>query len=190
MKNLVFTFLLVLFVTFNTNAQQNTSDATIEKNLTGIQLGFIGVWAYNEARLTDQLALRTELGLSLGVSWRYGYDPDYGLAPRIALAPRYYYNLSNRLEKSKNISKNSGNFISLPVIYVPDLLVWKTNEQTYIINQMIIAPTWGIRRVYNHFEFESGIGLGIIHYFPTREVFTGHLTQTYLNIVLSIGYSF
>ncbi len=97
MKNLVFTFLLVLFVAFNTLAQQSTSGATIEKNLTGIQLGFLGAWAYDEARLTDRLALRTELGLSLGTSWRYGYDPDYCLAPRIALALRYYYNLSKRL---------------------------------------------------------------------------------------------
>lgn len=35
----------------------------------GIQTGLLGVWVYNEARLTNSIALRTEIGFDFGV-WK------------------------------------------------------------------------------------------------------------------------
>ncbi|WP_344714740.1 hypothetical protein [Winogradskyella damuponensis] len=38
---------------------QNTS---VEKSIFGLQTGVLGIWAYNEAKLSNTIALRTEHG--------------------------------------------------------------------------------------------------------------------------------
>ena len=43
---------------------QNTS---VEKSTFGIQTGVLGIWAYNEARLSNSIALRTEIGFDFGI---------------------------------------------------------------------------------------------------------------------------
>jgi hypothetical protein len=62
MKNkiyLILTFLLCQFV--------NAQNVGVEKSISTIQMGFLGVWINHESRLSNQIALRSELGFDGGV---------------------------------------------------------------------------------------------------------------------------
>ena len=82
---------------------QNTS---VEKSTFGLQTGVLGIWAYNEAKLSNTLALRTEIGFDFGI-WESTYYDDYDspflLTPVIVVEPRFYYNLEKRSKNSKRI---------------------------------------------------------------------------------------
>jgi hypothetical protein len=39
-------------------------DASVEKSIFGTQIGWLGVWVYNEAKLSTDFALRSEIGLT------------------------------------------------------------------------------------------------------------------------------
>tara|TARA_R110002072_G_scaffold261323_4_gene420110 strand:+ start:5320 stop:5601 length:282 start_codon:yes stop_codon:yes gene_type:complete len=52
---------------------QNTS---VEKSTFGLQTGVLGIWAYNEVKLSNTIALRTELGFDFGV-WETTFYDDY-----------------------------------------------------------------------------------------------------------------
>src|SRR5690606_15525894 len=89
-------------------------DASVERSISGIQVGFLGIWAHNEARLSNKLALRSEAGFTSGIFGGSFYDKTgFILTPMFFLEPKLYYNLNKRSLKSKEISGNSGNFISL-----------------------------------------------------------------------------
>ena len=47
-----------------TAKSQNTS---VEKSIFGLQTGVLGIWAYNETKLSNTIALRTEIGLDFGI---------------------------------------------------------------------------------------------------------------------------
>ena len=42
-------------------------NVSVEKSTFGIQTGVLGLWAYNETRLSNTIALRTELGFDFGI---------------------------------------------------------------------------------------------------------------------------
>ncbi len=168
-------------LTFITNAQ----DASVEKSTYGIQTGFLGIWAHNESKLSNQIALRSELGLDTGI---FGSDINdingFILAPAITLEPRWYYNLNKRQNKSKRIDGNSGNFISIKTTYHPDWFVISNEDNINFISDISIIPTWGIRRnIGNHFNYEAGFGIGYVHYFEEESGVT-------VNLHLRIGYRF
>ena len=77
-------FLTLIFcgLTFITNAQ----DASVEKSTYGIQTGLLGIWAHNELKLSNQIALRSELGLDTGI---FGSDVNdingFLLVPALSL---------------------------------------------------------------------------------------------------------
>ena len=41
---------------------------SVKKSIYGFQVGFLGVWAHNEARISNKIALRTELGFDFGIT--------------------------------------------------------------------------------------------------------------------------
>jgi len=175
-------------LTFTTNAQ----DVNIEKSIYGIQTGFFGIWAHNESRLSNQIAFRSELGLDTGF---FGNDADeidgFLLAPTITLEPRWYYNLRKRQNKSKRIDGNSGNFISIKTTYHPDWFVIANEDNINFISDISIIPTWGIRRnIGNHFNYETGLGIGYIHYFEKDNIILLYESGFTVNLHLRIGYRF
>ena len=122
MRYVAFVFFLFFTIClFSQNDPGQQSKASVEKSVFGIQTGFLGIWAQHEAKLSNQLALRTELGFDYSYikGWvlndrRFiGYNHGYVLTPVLILEPRYYYNLNKRVSKQRNISNNSGNFITL-----------------------------------------------------------------------------
>src|SRR5690554_4078384 len=69
-------------------------DASVEKSVFGIQTGVLGIWINNESRLSNSLAIRSEIEIDAGIAAGYNYDRNYIItAPVITLEPRWYYNL-------------------------------------------------------------------------------------------------
>ncbi|MBQ4820770.1 hypothetical protein [Aquimarina sp. MMG016] len=130
---------------------QKAVEASVEKSVFGVQVGPIGVWAHNELKLSNQIALRSEIGWG-GVSSAH-------IEPLIALEPRWYYNLNRRANKGRRIDGNSGNYISFRANYrFFDISEAENNNQDYLI----LATSWGIRRnIGNHFNYEAGLGVGL-----------------------------
>lgn len=173
MKKTVFVSLLAFSSFFGFT--QNTQEASVEKSVFGIQIGPIGVWVHNELKLSNQVALRSEIGLA-GVN-------TANIEPLLALEPRWYYNLDKRADKNKRIDGNSGNYISFRTSYrFFDISEIDKKNDSYLS----FTPTWGIRRnIGNHFNYEAGIGIGLGFFNDNgREI--GY--TSYFN--LKIGYRF
>ena len=183
-KKILFSLIISLIYTVG-----KSQTASVEKSTYGIQTGLLGIWVHNETKLTNQIALRTELGMNAGI---FGGDfyPKTGflMTPVITVEPRWYYNLEKRQSKSKNISGNSGNFVSLQTSYHPNWFVISNYDNLKTFNLITVIPTWGIKRnVGKHFTYETAIGIGYGHQF--REGF-GDLEGVTANLHLRIGYRF
>jgi hypothetical protein len=109
----------------------------------------------------------------------------------ISLEPKWYYNLDKRSLKSKTISGNSGNFVSLKYSIQPDWFVLSRYKNIGRYDQIRIIPTWGIRRnPGNHFQYETGLGLGIRYLFVKEVGHSETQMDVMLNLHLRIGYRF
>jgi len=163
---------------FNTQSQNKIS---VEKSIYGIQIGTLGFWVYNESRLTNTIALRSEIGLDAGI-----INSLYILTPTITAEPRFYYNLKKRSKKGKSILKNSANFLALKFFYVPNLFVISNYQDTRAIKSLSIIPKWGIKRsIGKHFTYELGLGIG--YYIDLED---GYLNESTADLHLRIGYTF
>ncbi|WP_074407398.1 hypothetical protein [Aquimarina megaterium] len=171
-----------------------SQNASVEQSTFGIQTGFAGFWIYNELKLSNQIALRSELGFDAR-NGKSDFYPDTGflLTTVVILEPRWYYNLFKRESKSKRIDGNSGNFFSLKTsLHHSDLLISLDNdEDTKIVTDLSIIPTWGIRRnIGKHFNYEAGVGVGYIHYFSKNAGFSKDKGEAAINLHLRVGYRF
>ena len=167
----------------------NSQTASVEKSTSGIQTGLIGIWVHNEMKLTNQIALRTEVGMNAGI---FGGDfyPKNGflMTPVITAEPRWYYNLEKRQLKSKNISGNSGNFVALQTSYHPNWFVISNYDNIKTFNLITIIPMWGIKRnIGKHFTYETAIGVGYGHQFRKEY---GDLSGAIAQLHLRVGYRF
>lgn len=165
----------------------------MENSIYGIQAGFLGIWVHNETKLSNSIALRSEIGFDAGFSGVAYFDASanghniYIYTPVITLEPRWYYNLDNRLEKGRSIANNSGNFVGLKVSFNPDWFVISNSDGAYVPNQINIIPKWGIKRtVGEHFTYEAGIGFG---YHDNLDR-TGEDEHLALDLHLRLGYTF
>lgn len=171
-----------------------SQDTSVEKSTFGVQTGVLGIWAYNEAKLSNTIALRTELGFDFGI-WETTFYDEYDspllLTPVIVVEPRFYYNLKKRSENSKRIDGNSGNFIALKTSYHPDWFVLFNSDNAPVVSDFAIIPTWGIRRnIGKHFNFEAGIGAGYSYTFAERAGYSKDKSEIELNMHFRIGYRF
>lgn len=186
MKRTLLTLALI-FSTFSMLSQ----NASVEKSTYGIQTGFLGAWFHNESKLSNSIALRSEVGLDAAL-WKSSFYPNgFILAPVITIAPRWYYNLNKRERKSRRTDGNSGNFLSLRTSYHPDWFVISNHDNIRVISDISIIPTWGIRRnVGKHFTYETGIGIGYVYYFAKDAGYLENESDTGVNLHLRIGYRF
>ncbi|RQO65917.1 hypothetical protein DBR43_27090 [Pedobacter sp. KBW06] len=175
------------------NAQQTpNTTASVEKSIFGIQTGFLGIWLNNESRLSNTIALKTELGFDAGL-WGGDFYKRTGflLTPVLTVEPRLYYNLKKRVSKSRSIENNSGNFISLKTSFHPDWFVISNYDGLKVISDFSIVPTWGIRRhIGRHFNYEAGIGVGYRYIFAKRAGYLNNESDLATNLNLRIGYTF
>lgn len=175
-------------------AQETPDKPSVEKSLFNAQIGAIGIYASNEARLSDRWALRTEVGLDMWFYETYtSFNHDKGafFAPSISIEPRWYYNLKKRAEKGKHIENNSANFVTVGVKYYPDLFKIGGPDNLYIPNQLSVIPKWGIRRAIanSNFNYELGIGIGYRWYLDDIYVYSG-ADEVALDIHVRLGYTF
>lgn len=188
MNKIILLALTMCLITGITKAQ----DVSVEKSIFGIQTGAIGLWAHNEARVSNSIALRSEIGVELGFySSDLVNDSGFFGVPSITLEPRWYYNLKKRVSKSKRIDGNSGNFISIRINYHPDILLNSINDNYNFISDLTIIPTWGIRRnIGKHFNYETAFGIGYVKYFKEANTFFENESDVGVNLHLRIGYRF
>lgn len=184
--------ILIAFIFSASTLSIFAQDASVEKSSYGIQTGFLGIWGHNESKLSNSIALRSELGLDAGAfSDNFEEGSIFVLLPALTLEPRWYYNLNKRVSKSRRIDGNSGNFISIKTTYHPDLVIGSIADNLNFISDISIIPTWGIRRnIVKHLTYETGIGLGYVHYFKEENVYIKDDNGLALNLHLRIGYRF
>ncbi|WP_158977541.1 hypothetical protein [Cellulophaga sp. L1A9] len=166
--------------------------ASVEASTYGIQTGFLGVWVHNESKLSNTIALRSEVGFDSGI-WGGDYYDRTGflVTPVLTLEPRLYYNLNKRVGKSRRIDGNSGNFISLKTSYHPDWFVISNYDNIRIISDISIVPTWGIRRnIGNHFTYEVGVGIGYQYTFAKQAGYLEDESDAAVNLQIRMGYRF
>jgi len=177
--------LLAILLLFSL-AVQGQKKVSVEKSIYGIQTGILGVWGYNESKLTNSIALRSEIGLDAGFSGGSNINTVFVLTPTITAEPRFYYNLKKRSKKGKSIFKNSGNFLSLKFFYVPNLFVISNLRNVSARKSLSIIPEWGIKRtIGKHFTYELGLGIG--YYIDLEDSW---FNATTADLHLRIGYTF
>ena len=182
--------MILLF--FGVVSTVRSQEVSVEKSTFGLQTGILGVWVHHEAKLSNTIVLRTELGLDSEIFDSSSRDQTgFLLTPVITLEPKYYYNLKKRFEKSRKIDGNSGNFISLHSSYHPAWFTLSNTENVEVIRDITLIPTWGIRRnIGNHFTYEAGFGIGYRYIFLKREGFQENQQEIAANLHLRLGYRF
>ena len=190
MKNVLRAIGLTLAFGAGATAQQ-TADASVEKSIFNIQTGFLGLYANNELGLSSKFALRTEIGLDAGFSVS-AYDNNWGLIPMINVEPRYYYNITKRAAKGRNISGNAANFITLTTRLNPGIIVYASNDNAKAATSLLFAPKWGIRRNIgnSNFNYEAGIGIGYFVLLGEDKKYYADKEGVGLDLHLRIGYTF
>ena len=189
MKRLIFLIVLICLANFGKSQNQ---EGSVEKSTFGIQLGFLGIWAHNEAKLSNRIALRSEVGFNSQLFGSYRSDKTgFSMTPVFTLEPRWYYSLKKRSSKGKRISGNHGGFVSLKTSFTPDWFVISNYEDLRVINQLFIIPKWGIRKnIGNHFTFEGGIGFGFRRYFAKSAGYANNANDTVFELHFRLGYMF
>jgi len=190
MKKVVLS-ILVSFLFINSYAQE----ATVEKSMWGVQIGLPPLAVYHESRLTNSVALRTELNFGFAIERSLG-ETRWAIIPAIDLEPRYYYNLQKRASKGKQTIGNCGNFISLNFGYTPGFAIKSSNAN--VDPSIHIIPTWGLKRnIGTSFNYDFAFGIGYSASFEEHTSFYGqgetiHHTdhELALSIRFGIGYKF
>lgn len=183
-------FLSIIFCGLTLIVKSQT--ASVEQSTYGIQTGFLGIWAHNETKLSNSISLRYEIGFDSGIWGGDIYEgTGFVLTPVITLEPRLYYNLNKRLNKSRKIDGNSGNFISIKTSYHPDWFIISNSKNISVISDITIVPTWGIKRnLGKHFTYETGIGIGYRYAFAKQAGFLENESEMAANLHLRVGYRF
>ena len=160
----------------------------VEKSIFSLQTGLLGVWANNENRLSNEIALKSEIGLDASLFDGYYLDKTgYVFVPVIRLEPRWYYNIGKRAKSGKSIKNNSSNFLALNISYHPGLFII-SNYNYPKINEISFIPKWGIKRsIGENFILETGIGLG---YSKVFEPYFENNRNIILDLHLRFGYTF
>lgn len=185
-KILTLLFLITCLTTFNLIGQENTS---VEKSITSLQIGTVGVWMNNESRLADEFALRTEIGLYTEITAGSGFF----MAPEVNLEPRWYYNFKKRAENNLKVKNNSANFLTLKTSYRSSILEISTYDDNLnrSENSFSFTPKWGIRRSLNtNVNYELGIGLGYLFYINQKYPTVSDSNGVVVDLHIRIGYNF
>jgi hypothetical protein len=151
-KNILAYFLILTSILIK--AQNNPS---VEKSIFSFQIGTVGAWFQNETKLSNTIALRTEIGLETDITYKVGFF----IAPEITLEPRWYYNIKKRAQKKRDISNNSANFFTVKTSFRSDVFEISNYYTKRARNTLYIIPKWGIKRnIGVNFNYELGFGLG------------------------------
>ena len=153
---LLIIFYLIYFIPFS--QKKSSEKVSVEKSILSLQTGYFGTWINHELKLHNQFALRTEVGTEYRLKFAIKQSFD-SLKNQVSifLEPKYYFNLTKRESKNKNIKNNAANYISLRTNF--NILNNLENGEIYFHT---LTPTYGIRRnITSHFNLELSFGYGI-----------------------------
>ncbi|WP_396635382.1 hypothetical protein [Maribacter sp. R77961] len=146
MKSLL-VFLLSIAVFGSLNAQ---SDKNVEDHQ--VQLGFPIPAILYEKGIGNNTTLSVETLAGLEIR-----NAEYGVYPIVRGQYRYYYNMKRRLEKKKNISGNSGNYLGGLLLYQDgNSLLGNLNKASIFA----VGPVYGMQRTYRggfFYRLETGL---------------------------------
>ncbi|TMM57988.1 hypothetical protein FEE95_00750 [Maribacter algarum] len=98
-------------------------------------------------------------GLVLGFAT---YEEGYALGLTLHTRVRYYHNFGRRMQKNKNVSGNSGNYMAVArSIFFSPLRVATNIDGPDDFNLGFYGLTYGVQRTYeNGFNFNAELGAG------------------------------
>ena len=167
---------LLLSLAATLSGQVPTENAAVTRQL-GVQLGYLGTWAYGEWPLGDQLVARAEAGLDLRIGEQsYTGSVSFRFTPVVTGGPRYYYNLIRRVRRGRDTYGNASNFVALPVSFEPGWVVWSSPEGATADRALTVLPTWGMRHgIHRRYSVEAGLGVGYSHRWRRGTAARGYL---------------
>jgi hypothetical protein len=152
-------YIFVFFYCLNLKAQESSSG--LEKNIYNIEIGAVGFWLNNELKLSDEIALRIEVGLYTEIVKGIGFF----MAPEITIEPRWYYNIKKRVFNKLDTRNNSANFLTIKTSFRSGIFEISNYDQNRAENSFAIIPKWGIRRnISKSFNYELGAGIGYLSF--------------------------
>ncbi len=86
-----------------------------------------------------------------------GCETEFGVYPSIRGQYRYYYNMGRRLDKGKNISGNSGNYVGGLLLYQNGNAVIGNLDANSLVS---LGPVYGLQRTYRRgffYRLETGV---------------------------------
>ena len=146
MKNLLITLLLVSF-SVDTNAQ---SSRNVEDHQVQFGLPIPAILYEKGIGKNTTLSVEALTGFQIRNS-------EYGVYPILRGQYRYYYNMKRRLDKKKNISGNSGNYVGALMLYQDGNSLFGNLNTT---STLAVGPVYGLQRTYRSgffYRLETGL---------------------------------
>ncbi len=146
MKSIVVSiFIIVVVGSLNAQINRNVEDHQI-------QLGFPIPAILYEKGIGKNTTLSVEALAGFQIR-----NSEYGVYPIVRGQYRYYYNLKRRLDKKKNISGNSGNYVGGLMLYQDgNSLLGNLNTTS----TLAVGPVYGLQRTYRSgffYRLETGL---------------------------------
>lgn len=191
-KYVVLGFILLSFLA----KAQEVEKVSVEKSLNSMQLGLFSLSFQNEVRLDRKLTLRTEAGLSTGMSSiKYSTgetEKSFLILPYINVEPRWFYGLDRRSRLGKNTQNNSSNYFSLLTSYYFSRSAIVNTKDFEVPPLVQFIPEYGFRRsLGKKFFWEASVGVGYRHNFlDKRYTYTINENETVIDIQYKFGYIF
>ncbi|CAM3614621.1 hypothetical protein ZORO111903_09685 [Zobellia roscoffensis] len=158
MKNVsIFLAFFVFTVFVNAQTKKNVEDHQV-------QLGLPVPAILYEKGLGKNTTATIEFVAGFGLRGCSGCETDFGIFPTFRGQFRYYYNMDRRLDKGKNISGNSGNYIAMLMVYQDENPIFGDLELAESV--FGVGPVYGLQRTYRRgffYRLEGGVG-----YFETE----------------------
>lgn len=173
-KKLLLSISFFLFFIFFSHAQgvteRNSENpfALINLERHQFKFNFLSPGFTYEFALFKNVTASTSVGLGAAT-----YQEGYALGLVLNNRARYYYNFNSRIRKGKNVSGNSGNYISAAqAIFFSQLRLATNIEGPSDFNIGFFGFVHGIQRTYpKGFNFNAEIGAG---YYKGDGVFSGY----------------
>ena len=157
------TFLLAFLISFSLFSQRTERGfGPIYLERHNFQLNLLLPGFQYEFGLARNLSVGAEVGLSLATP-----SEGYSIAPAYRAFSRYYHNLKSRDRQGKNVSGNSGNYVSISFqqFFVEWELAGNLDNQGRDLN--FLGVLYGIQRSYEN-GFGFGLEAGAGNYFRNR----------------------
>lgn len=182
MRKVIILTLLLIGVKRPSHAQE------VEKSIWQVQTGFLTLMISNESQLYQNFILKSEIGFIAGFRDGIFYEkPLYLVVPSFTLQPRWYYNLNKRHSKGKRTRLNSGNFLAFETALLPLGLTISNYGNTTNINYLTTGFSWGVRRSWSWFNFETSVGYNYYIGFYKLQGASDYIAGFAPNLTLRIG---